>query len=507
MNVDIPQLLPLPVLIPLIGAGFALALGRFPRMQRVVSSVSLSLVLIVAIILLVTADTEGPQVLWVGAWPEGLGIMLVADRLSALMLLVSSVVTITVLVFSARSDMDEASEKAPVSIFHPTYLVLAAGISNAFLAGDLFNLFVGFEMLLFASYVLLTLGAPRERVRAGSTYVVVSLLSSMLFLITLAITYAATGTVNFAQLAERLQGLDPGMQLVIQLMLLVVFGIKAAIFPLSAWLPDSYPTAPASVTAVFAGLLTKVGVYAIIRTQTMLFPDSTLTTPLLWVSLATMVIGILGAITQSEIKRLLSFTLISHIGYMLFGIAVGNVAGLSGAIFYAAHHIFIQTALFLVSALIERAGGSTRLDKLGGLAANTTLAALFFIPAMNLAGVPPFSGFLGKVALVEAGVELGSWVSWAVIAGAIVTSLLTLLAILRIWHTAFWRPLPEGTDRANKTLPLGWVLAAGVLVAVTVAMTVFAGPIFEFTERAAVDIDAGAYAAAVEESIRKLGTP
>lgn len=507
MNIDIAQLLPLPVLIPLIGAGFALSLGRHPRLQRSISAISLALVLIVAIILLVHADHDGPQVLWVGAWPEGLGIMLVADRLSALMLLVSSIVTITVLVFSARSDMDEASEKAPVSIFHPTYLVLAAGVSNAFLAGDLFNLFVGFEMLLFASYVLLTLGAPRERVRAGSTYVVVSLLSSMLFLITLSITYSATGTVNFAQLAERLAGLDPGIQLVIQVMLLVVFGIKAAIFPLSAWLPDSYPTAPASVTAVFAGLLTKVGVYAIIRTQTMLFPDSPLTGPLLWISLATMVIGILGAITQSEIKRLLSFTLISHIGYMLFGIAVSNEAGLSGAIFYAAHHIFIQTTLFLVAALIERAGGSTRLDRLGGLAANTMLSVLFFVPAMNLAGVPPFSGFLGKVALVEAGFDEGSWVSWVVIGGAIVTSLLTLLAILRIWHTAFWRPLPDSAPRSNQRLPHGWVLTAGVLVVVTVAMTVFAGPIFEFTQRAAIDIDAGRYAAAVEESIRRLAAP
>ena len=504
MNIDVAQLLPLPVLIPLIGAGFALALGRIPKMQRAVSSVSLSLVLLVSIILLVQSDTDGPQVLWVGAWPEGLGIMLVADRLSALMLLVSSIVTITVLVFAARSDMDEGSEKAPVSIFHPTYLVLAAGVSNAFLAGDLFNLFVGFEMLLFASYVLLTLGAPRERVRAGSTYVVVSLLSSMLFLITLAITYSATGTVNFVQLAERIPALDQGVQLLIQLLLLIVFGIKAAIFPLSAWLPDSYPTAPASVTAVFAGLLTKVGIYAIIRTQTMLFPESTLTTPLLWISLATMVIGILGAITQSEIKRLLSFTLISHIGYMLFGIALGNQSGLSAAIYYAAHHIFIQTTLFLVAALIERAAGSTRLDRIGGLAANTTLAVLFFVPAMNLAGVPPFSGFLGKVALIESGADEGSWVTWVVIGGAIVTSLLTLLAILRIWHTAFWRPLPDAAPRTPQNLPFGWVITAGVLVLVTVCMTVFAGPILEFTQRAAVDIDAGRYAEAVAESIREL---
>ena len=502
--IDIAQLLPLPVLLPLIGAGLALAFGRMRSAQRVISSVTLMLVLAVSVVLLWSADAEGPNVLWVGAWPEGLGIMLVGDRLSALMLVVSSIVTLSVLVFAARSDMDEAREKAPVSIFHPTYLVLAAGVSNAFLAGDLFNLFVGFEMLLFASYVLLTLGAPRERVRSGSTYVVVSLLSSMLFLLTLVLVYAAAGTVNFAQLAERLPQLDPGVQLIIQCMLLVVFGIKAAVFPLSAWLPDSYPTAPASVTAVFAGLLTKVGIYAIIRSQTLFFPHSPLTDPLLWISLVTMVVGILGALAQNEIKRLLSFTLISHIGYMLLGIALGTEAGLSGAIFYVAHHIFIQTAMFLVAALIERAGGSTRLDQLGGLASNTTLAVLFFVPAMNLGGVPPFSGFIGKVALIEAAVELGSWSAWAVIAGAIATSILTLMAVLRIWNTAFWRPLPDNAVPPNLRLPTDWLFAAGTLVIVTTVITLIAGPMLELTDRAAIDIFDGAYLEAVAESIARL---
>lgn len=502
--IEVNQLLPLPVLIPLIGAGFALAFGRIRSAQRFISSVTLTLVLIVACVLLWYADNEGPQVLWLGAWPEGLGIMLVADRLSVLMLVVSSIVTLSVLVFAARSDMDEGRERAPVSIFHPTYLVLTAGISNAFLAGDLFNLFVGFEMLLFASYVLLTLGAPRERVRSGSTYVVVSLFSSILFLLALVFVYGVAGTVNFAQLAERLPQLDSGMQLIIQLILLVVFGIKAAVFPLSAWLPDSYPTAPASVTAVFAGLLTKVGIYAIIRVQTLFFPHSPLTDPLLWIALATMVIGILGAIAQNEIKRLLSFTLISHIGYMLFGIALASEAGLAASIFYVAHHIFIQTAMFLVAALIEQAGGTTRLDRLGGLSANTILAVMFFIPALNLGGVPPFSGFLGKVALIEAGVEHGQWVTWIVIGGSIVTSLLTLMAVLRIWNMAFWRPLPEGIESTSKRLPVDWLFSAGALVSVTVAITFLAGPIIELTGRAAADIYAGAYVEAVLQAIRAV---
>lgn len=192
-------------------------------------------------------------------------------------------------------------------------------------------------------------------------------------------------------------------------MLLTVFGIKAAVFPMSAWLPDSYPSAPVPVSAVFAGLLTKVGVYAIVRTQFLLFPESPLHTLLMIAGLLTMLVGILGAVAQPGIKRMLSFTLVSHIGYMLFGIGVASGLGLSAAIFYIAHHIIVQTALFLISGLIERVGGSTVINRLGGLAATSpVLAILFFVPAMNLAGIPPFSGFVGKVGLVQAGVADGA---------------------------------------------------------------------------------------------------
>ncbi len=187
-------------------------------------------------------------------------------------------------------------------------------------------------------------------------------------------------------------------------MLLVAFGIKAAVFPLSAWLPDSYPTAPAPVTAVFAGLLTKVGVYAIIRAHSLLFPDGGLDRVLLVAALLTMLVGILGAIAQSDIKRLLSFTLVSHIGYMVFGIALSSRLGMSGAIYYVAHHIVVQTTLFLVVGLIERQAGASTLHRLGGLAAASPLLAfVFMVPALNLGGIPPFSGFIGKVALLEAG--------------------------------------------------------------------------------------------------------
>ncbi|MCZ2858381.1 Na+/H+ antiporter subunit D [Blastococcus sp. VKM Ac-2987] len=435
-------LAPLPVLLPLLGAAAALLVGgRHPHVQRALSALVLSAVLAVSVALLVLADAEGAVAVSLGGWPVPLGIVLVVDRLSALMLVVAATVALGVLVFAVGQGAADGDEETPISIFHPTFLVLIAGVANAFLAGDLFNLYVGFEILLTASYVLLTLGGSAARIRAGITYIVVSLLSSLIFLAAIALIYASTGTVNMAQLAGRLAALPEGTQLLLQSMLLIAFAIKAAVFPLSAWLPDSYPTAPAPVTAVFAGLLTKVGVYAIIRTQTLLFPGGGLDQVLMWAALATMLIGILGAVAQTDIRRILSFTLVSHIGYMIFGISLASEAGLAGATFYVVHHIAIQTTLFLVAGLVERQGGSTSVDRLGGLAtASPLLAVLFFVPAMNLAGIPPFSGFIGKLGLLQAGIGDGGALPVAVVGAGVVASLLTLLAISRVWTRAFWRP-------------------------------------------------------------------
>ncbi len=434
-------LAPLPVLLPLLGAAGALLVGRHPRTQRGVSLAVLSAVVVVSVVLLFRTDASGAVAVAVGGWTPPLGIVLVVDRLSALMLVVASTVALGVLAFAVGQGSADGDEETPLSIFHPTFLVLVAGVSNAFLAGDLFNLYVGFEILLMASYVLLTLGGTAPRIRAGITYIVVSLTSSLIFLAAIGLVYASTGTVNMAQLAVRLGQLPSGTQLLLQSMLLIAFCIKAAVFPLSAWLPDSYPTAPAPVTAVFAGLLTKVGVYAIIRTQTLLFPSGALDGVLMWAALATMLVGILGAVAQTDIRRILSFTLVSHIGYMIFGIGLASRAGLAGAIFYVAHHIAIQTTLFLVAGLVERQGGSTAVDRLGGLARRSPLlAVLFFVPAMNLAGVPPLSGFIGKLGLLQAGVADGGTVAYVLVAGGVVTSLLTLVAMSRVWTRAFWRP-------------------------------------------------------------------
>ena len=324
-------LVPLPLLLPLIGAAISILTGRWRAVQRIVSVATLSGVLAVSIVLLVAADDDGYVVHDAGGWAADLGIVLVVDRLAGLMLVVSSLVLLAVMVFA----IGEAEEERDRVGFHPIYLVLAAGVSASFLTGDLFNLFVAFEMMLAASYVLITLGGRSDQVRSGMTYVVISLVASTFFITVLALLYSATGTVNMADLSVRLAELDPAVRAAFSLALLVVFGIKAGLFPLFFWLPDSYPTAPGPVTAVFAGLLTKVGVYAIIRTQTLLFdtPDW-MGRVLIVVAILTMIVGVLGAIAQDDMKRILAFHIISQIGYMIFGLGLFTVAGVAGAVFY-----------------------------------------------------------------------------------------------------------------------------------------------------------------------------
>ncbi|MCX6468426.1 Na+/H+ antiporter subunit D [Williamsia herbipolensis] len=517
----------IPTLLPLAGAALTLVMGRSPRIQRAVAVTAIGAAFVASCLLLYLTDKYGTYALHVGGWDgKGytngpLGITLVADQLSALMLVVSTVVLLCVVLYAVGQGIRDGTTEQPVSIFLPTYLALTAGVCNAFLAGDLFNLYVSFEVLLAASFVLLTLGASADRVRAGVSYVLVSMVSSLIFLAGIGFAYAATGTLNLAQMAVRLQDIPDGTKGALYAVLLVAFGIKAAVFPLSTWLPDSYPTAPAPVTAVFAGLLTKVGVYAIIRAHTLLFPGGSMDTVLLVAGLLTMLVGIFGAIAQADIKRLLSFTLVSHIGYMIFGIALSSRFGLSGAIYYVAHHILVQTTLFLVVGLIERQAGSASLRRLGGLAASPLLAGLFLIPALNLGGIPPFSGFIGKVALIEAGTQDGSVLAWLLVAGSVVTSLLTLYVMARVWTKAFWRPradAPEGDladtgpsalveeegdiafgDRADVgRMPIGMVVPTMLMVVAGVALTVWAGPIFDFTNDAAAELtDSSLYLDAV----------
>lgn len=517
-----PYLIPLPVLLPALSAALILLAGKRRPLQRNIAFFTFLALAVIAASMILVADIAGIQTLQMGGWDAPVGITFVADRLSGIMLFVSAIVLFCVMWFAISQGIRDGNENDPVDVFLPIYMLLSMGVNLSFLAGDLFNLYVGFEIFLVASYILLTMGASPQRVRAGIGYVMVSMASSMIFIFALGLVYAAVGTVNMAQAGMRLEEIPDGTRTAIFATLLVAFGIKAAIFPLDAWLPDSSPTAASLVTAVFAGLLTKVGVYSIIRVRVTMFPDGPLSHLLMWVALATMVVGVMGALAQNDIKRLLSFTLVSHIGYMIFGVALGSAHGLSGAIFYAVHHILVQTSLFLVVSLIERQMGSSQLRRLGSLLYTApVIALLYFIPALNLGGIPPFSGFIGKVLLIQAGAEEGSWRSWVLIIGAVVTSLLTLYAMMIVWSKAFLRDrsdAPEGNVVSVRVSPLGdisdtvaledsqdagrvpagMVASTATLVAASVAITFLAGPISAITGRAADSVlDTALYRTAV----------
>ncbi|MFB8778512.1 Na+/H+ antiporter subunit D [Streptomyces albogriseolus] len=487
----------LPVLLPALGAGMSLL--RPPRpVMRGLSVGVLTAVVACGTALLVLADRRGPQALHVGGWPAPLGITLVADRLSSLLLTVSALVALAVLLFAIGQGTAEERRSSAV-VFHPAYLVLVTGVSLAYLTGDLFNLFVAFEVMLAASYVLITLDADENRTRAGMTYTIVSLTSSLLFLSLVALVYAATGTVTLAQLGPRLAELPDGLRSALALLLLCVLGIKAAIVPLHFWLPDSYPTAPAPITAVFAALLTKVGVYALLRTQTLLFPRTGVWILLACAAVLTMTVGILGALAQDDLNRLLSFTLVSHIGFMLFGIALFDVQGLTGTILYVVHHIVVQAALFLVAGLAVRRTGTAALHRMATRSRPGPLVVtLFVVPALSLSGIPPLSGFVAKLALLRAGVAQGTPAAYALAGTALLTSLLTLSAMIRVWMAAFMgRPpgRPEerpaeasgtGRDRPSGTRLM--LAAAAGMTTTGVAVAVCAGPLAGLGERAAEDL-------------------
>ena len=485
-------LVPLPIILPLLGAALSILAGRSRLAQRVIGVSVLTAVVGVAAALLVAVDRDGTIVSRAGAWPAPLGITLVADRFAAMMVVVASVMLLGVLLYAIA---EPGAERNHVG-FQSVYLVLAAGVAASFLTGDLFNLFVAFEMMLTASYVLLTLGGRREQVRSGMTYVVISLLASTLFVTSLALLYAATGTVNMADLAVKLGELPPGVRSAFAALLLVVFGIKAALFPLFFWLPDSYPIAPSPVTAVFAGLLTKVGIYAIVRTQTLFFPtDGRPGTLLLVLAGATMVVGVLGALAQDDVKRILSFTIVSQIGYLAFGLGLFTVAGVAAAVFSMVHHIVVTTALFLASGLIERIGGSSRLTAVGGMVRKApVMAALFLIPALSVAGIPPLSGFVSKFALIDAGIVARQY---PIVAVSLVVSLLTLLSMLRIWTGVFWNPIEEpsqsistlGPDGAGRQSGRrGMVLSTAAVVVCSLAVAAAAGPLYGLSDRTAHDL-------------------
>ncbi|MEM7273191.1 MAG: proton-conducting transporter membrane subunit [Actinomycetota bacterium] len=485
-------LVTITIIVPLLAAGLGIVLRNGnPIIRDAATLTGLVAAAAASLGILWSVQADGTQVIRVGGWSPELGIVLVADLFAALVLPVALVIIVIVQLFALGQR--RTAWAANPALSGPLLGVLTAGVSMAMLTGDLFTLFVSFELILVSSYVLLTHQGRRGQVRSGMTYVVMNLLASTLFLLGLAFVYAAAGTINMALLAERIPQLDDGVRIGIGAWFFVVFGTKAAVFPLFSWLPDSYPTAPTTITAVFAGLLTKIGIYSMIRFHTLMGMDEL--GPIMLIAAGiTMIIGALGALAQSDVKRILSFHVISQIGYMLMGLALFSAAGIAGSILFVVHHMPVKTVLFLVGGLIENEEGTSSLDRSGGLARRRPLVALLFaIPALSLAGLPPFSGFVAKLSVIRAGIEAAET---PIVIAALVAGALTLLSMTKIWLGVFWgrdvdgsSPIPTA-PAARRTMEGATALAiVGSLI-----ISLFAGTLFDLSTEAADDLrDPAAY--------------
>lgn len=477
-----------PLLIPLFTGIATLLAAHRRRPARLISLIGTTAGLIYAVYLLVLVWQDGIQVTNVSGWPLPFGIALTVDLLSAIMLTLSALMGWVVLLYTFAT-LDALRERFA---FYPLYQFLLLGVNGAFLTGDLFNLYVWFEVMLIASFGLMTLGGERDQLEGGLKYVVINLVSSTFFLIAVGLIYGAAGTLNMAHLATVLAGAVSDTRLVsaLAMLFLLSFGIKAAIFPLFFWLPASYHTPPVAVTALFGGLLTKVGVYALYRVFTLLFVGQPpyIHDLLLIIAGLTMVVGVLGAIAQNNVRRILSFHIISQIGYMLMGLGLFSGLGLAGGIFYITHHIIVKTSLLMIGGALEEVSGSGDLDDMGGqLKQRPLLAFLFLLAALSLAGIPPLSGFFSKLTLLTSALQQGRY---AIAAVSLAVSLLTLFSMTKIWAAAFWKPAPEGGVVPAGPAPTytALVAPAAILVALTVLLGLGAGAALDLTSAAGTQL-------------------
>jgi multicomponent Na+:H+ antiporter subunit D len=498
----------MPIGVPLVVAAISLLAWRSRRAQRRIGVAGAAVLLVAACALLAVVWKNGITAVQIGNWPAPYGITLVADAFSAIMVAVAGLIGFAVAVYSVAA-IDARRQSFG---YFPLLHVLLMGVCGAFLTGDVFNLYVWFEVMLIASFVLLVLGGEREQMEGAIKYVTLNLMSSAIFLAAVGILYGLAGTLNMADLSGKLAAMDAkGARVAVAMLFLIAFGIKAAVFPLFFWLPASYHTPPAAVSAVFAGLLTKVGVYALIRVFTLLFGQDTGGIHGLITVIAglTMVTGVLGAVAQKDFRRILSFHIISQIGYMIMGLGLFTPAALAGSIFYIVHHIIVKTNLFLVSGLVRRLRGQYALAHLGGLYRDQpVLALLFMVPAMSLAGMPPLSGFFAKYSLIRAGLAIEQY---AIVGTALVVGLLTLFSMTKIWAEVFWKPTPDAASatmndtlgrgvpsRANRRSPLMMLAPIIALAAITVCIGIFAEPILAIAHRAAEELlDPAEYVQAV----------
>jgi multicomponent Na+:H+ antiporter subunit D len=489
-----------PIVLPLILGLLTLSFWRYRRVQEIINLAGSLLMLAVSISLINSVLNNGILVTQAGNWPAPFGISIVADTFSAVMVVITAIMALAISIYSISSmrskfKLADMKQKRRQFAYYPLLNIMYMGINGAFLTGDLFNMYVWFEVMLISSFILLSLDGTKLQIEGTFKYVTINLLSSAIFLIGVGILYSVTGTLNMADLAVKVKEVEnQGMITVISMFFLACFGIKAAIFPLFFWLPASYHTPPISISAIFAGMLTKVGVYSLIRVFTLIFIGDTgyTHTIILWISGLTMFVGVLGAASQYDMRRILSFHIISQIGYMIFGLALFTPLALAGAVFYIMHHIIVKANLFLVSGLVKRVGGSYNIKDVGALVNSYPfLAVLFLIPALSLAGIPPLSGFWSKLFVIKAALDLQSYFLVFV---ALLVGLLTLYSMVKIWNEAFWKENPHKIpvadlipglfSRQNIFMTVPIIL----LALITLTIGFYPEPIFRIAERAASEL-------------------
>lgn len=478
----------LPIILPLAFAVIMILFYKNISAHRFINLIGTFISLIVSWFLLKRVNAEGIIALQVGGWEAPFGISIVVDAFSSIMVFITGIIGFATALYSLGS-MDSNREKF---FYYPLLQILLMGINGAFLTGDIFNLYVWFEVMLISSFVLLALGGKKVQLEGAIKYVTLNLLSSAIFLAAVGITYGMVGTLNMADIARKIP-LIKQTELVnmIAFLFMVAFGVKAAVFPLFFWLPASYHTPPVAISAIFAGLLTKVGVYALVRVFTLIFTNDTqLThTVLLVIAGFTMLTGVLGAATQNDFRKILSFHIISQIGYMIMGLALLTPLAIAGAVFYIFHHIIVKTNLFFISGIIDKMKGGFGLKKLGSVyKSHPYISLLFFIPAFSLAGIPPLSGFWAKFIVIKAGLDVSNY---TIVAVALFVGILTLFSMTKIWNEVFLKDAPgknsdEDYDFASTSMldKTALIVPAVLLAVITIFIGLNPEPFFSLAKNA-----------------------
>lgn len=438
-----------PVALPMVGAAILLMMRNRTEWQAPFSFAILIATLLANFSLIQTVYAKGPLTMTMGNWLPPFGISFTADSLSALFALVATLVMLVVLFF-VQSEVEARETKYG---YHPLMLILLTGVSGAFLTGDIFNLYVWFEVMLIATFGLMVIGGRKIQLDAAIKYGFINFLATTFFLIGIAYLYGLVGTLNMADIMVKAPYVENGAIASVAALFFLAFAIKAAAFPVNNWLPASYHAPDPAVSALFAGLLTKVGVYAMLRVHLMLIPQSHGQLQILFmvVAVLTLVLAPLGALAQTNVRRALGFFVMGGIGAMIAGLAFGTTLGVAGASLYAVHSMLTMTALYLTVGLIERMGGTSDIRQLGGLyRASSPLSILFLVLVFAAAGLPPFLGFWPKLTLLQAGIGLTlqenalAPYQWWVVGALLLNSILTSIAGSRLWAHIFWRNGREG---------------------------------------------------------------